>query len=285
MSEGSGWLARALTRSEEDVSSEPRTEAHRTLRAKALDWLATFNIFQGDLDSAQARFEESLALFRELEDTGWIAEVLGDFGMFFQMRGDYARASDCLEESLALRRELGHIGAIAWSLNFLGTLAYTQGHIGRAGDLWEESLALFREPGDTLGIASVLPHLAMAALDQGDYGWASVHLVESLTRLREMGERLQIVHTLEVFACLAAVQGQRSEDTQPRLLRAARIFGAAAALRETLHTPVLPFLRDSYERGVTTLRAQLDEATFNAYWAEGRAMTLEQAVAYALSEN
>ena len=119
----------------------------------------------------------------------------------------------------------------------------------------------------------------MVAVDQGDYDQAHRRLTESLTLLRELGERWQSVHTLEVFACLATVKRQ-----QPSLLRAARIFGAAEVLRETLGALSLTFQRHFNERGVAALRVQLDDASLTGAWAEGRAMTLDQVVAYALSD-
>ncbi len=72
-------------------------------------------------------------------------------------------------------------------------------------------------------------------------------------------------------------------DSESRLLRSARIFGAAERLRDISGALVLSFQGRSYERGVATLRAQLDQALLAESWAEGRSMTLNEAVAYALS--
>jgi DNA-binding NarL/FixJ family response regulator len=60
--------------------------------------------------------------------------------------------------------------------------------------------------------------------------------------------------------------------------RAAGLFGAAEALREALHAPLAPIARADYERDVAAARAQVDGPTWKAAWAEGRAMTMEQAV-------
>ena len=282
LSEGSGWLARMLKRHEVGISSGSPTAANHALRARALNWLGVFGVFQGNLDAAQPQNEESLALFRELGDTAATAEVLSDLGMLFQMRGAYEQADGVLEESLTLFRELGNTCGIAWGLFFLGTLAYTRDQAQRAGTLWEESLILMRAEDDKLGIAAVLAHLAMVLLDQHDYGRAGAHLVEGLTLLRQLGERYQIVHTLEVFAWLTLVQEQLVDDMGSSLLSAVRIFGATEVLRQTLSIPMLPIYRRLYQRGIAVAQAQLDDAAFAAAWAEGRAMTLEQALAYAL---
>jgi hypothetical protein len=66
--------------------------------------------------------------------------------------------------------------------------------------------------------------------------------------------------------------------------KAARLFGASEALREALGTPLPGSYRANYERNLSSMRKQLDEASVAAAWAEGRAMTMEQAIAYALAE-
>jgi hypothetical protein len=65
---------------------------------------------------------------------------------------------------------------------------------------------------------------------------------------------------------------------QGHLERAARLYGAVTALRETLHTPLRPIWRAEMDRAVTAARAALGEEAFAAAWAQGRAMTLEEAV-------
>jgi hypothetical protein len=66
--------------------------------------------------------------------------------------------------------------------------------------------------------------------------------------------------------------------------KAARVFGAAEALREAIGAPVPPVERPDYDRAVAAARARLGEVAFSSGWAEGRAMTLEQAMSYALKE-
>ncbi|MEO8606292.1 MAG: tetratricopeptide repeat protein [Chloroflexota bacterium] len=279
--EGSAWLRDAMTRQGTGILAAK----DRTLRARALDWLGVFSQLQGNLDNAQLLHEESLALFQELEDPAGIIEAMADYGILFVQQGDHERASTLLNESLTLSRELGQTGSIAASLLFLGCLAYSQGLITRAVTLWEESLVLCRADDNTWVIATLLAYLATAALERSEYHQAHIQLAESLTLLWELGERWQIVHTLEVFACLGSVQRQQTEGAQPSLLHAAHIFGMAEVLRETISAPVLRFQQDFKERGVAALRTQLDEASFAVAWAEGRAMTLEQAVAYALDQS
>jgi hypothetical protein len=95
--------------------------------------------------------------------------------------------------------------------------------------------------------------------------------------LEEVGDKEVISYTLEVFAALIAVEGEPE--------RAARLYGAAEALREVIGAPLPPNERPRYEREVAAARAQLDEERFRAAWAEGRAMSMEEAISYALEGN
>jgi hypothetical protein len=67
-------------------------------------------------------------------------------------------------------------------------------------------------------------------------------------------------------------------------LRRAQFFAAAQTLREAITSPIPPTDRVQYDANVAAVRAQLDETTFQRAWAEGRAMMVEQAIAYALNE-
>lgn len=95
------------------------------------------------------------------------------------------------------------------------------------------------------------------------------NVVEGLTLLHELGECWQSILALEVGAGLAAAQAHQRADAEPARCRAARIFGAAEALRETLGAPLLSMYQAHYQRGVAAIRAQFDEVTFAAAWAVG----------------
>ncbi|HEU5102048.1 MAG TPA: tetratricopeptide repeat protein, partial [Roseiflexaceae bacterium] len=282
LSEGREWLAYAVSRTEAGGASGPSTVAHCALRAKALKQFAQLAHRQGDLDAARSALQQSLALFQELGDTKEIASALSLLGMQFQMQGEYRRAEALLAESLTLAREIGDTHRISWCLFFLGTVAYAEGNVRQAGEVWEESLTRLRAQGDSWGIALLLTHIGMVAVDQGDYARVGAYLAEGLTLLRELGDRWQTALALEACASLAA-QTQRDGHAQMGALRAARLFGAVEMFRETLGAPLLPIYRDHYQRGLAAARALLDQAAFAAAWEEGRAMTLEQAIAEALA--
>ncbi len=113
--------------------------------------------------------------------------------------------------------------------------------------------------------------LAQVVTAQGDNARSQSLYEEGIAVARKAGNRQTIAFGLECFASVVAVQGQ--------LAWAARLWGAAEALRESIGAPIPPVERSAYESSVTATRAQLGEKPFAAAWAEGRLITPEQALA------
>jgi len=191
-------------------------------------------------------------------------------------QGDYEQAQVYLEESLARFRELGIKWGIAYALGNLGRAALCRGDLARANALIEESMALCRELGDKDSIAECLVRLGGVAIAQGEVERALALYRESLTLYHSVGDRAGVAECLkELGMALFTRMGQSA--------RAARLLGAAEVLREAAQASLVLDECFTYERTVATIRAQLDEAVFAREWGEGRAMTIEQAVACALS--
>nr|PZN48829.1 MAG: hypothetical protein DIU68_21055 [Chloroflexota bacterium] len=284
LTEGRTWLTDGLAGMQPAGPTALSVDDYKSLRSTALNKVGLIHQWQGNLDAALPYHEESVALCRELGDRAGLATALGFYGMLFVLREDVEQAGPLLQEALALWRALNNLHGISQITFYLGALAYVEGNLYLADQYWSESLDGMYAVGDMWVAATIAAHHAMIALDRGEYELAHARLVESLTLLQDLGEQWQIVHTLEVSACLAVFRGQESAEPHAYLLRAARIFGAAEKLRETLDAPVLSFQRRSYERGLAALRAQLEEPVLQVAWGEGRKMTLEQAVEQALVE-
>lgn len=157
----------------------------------------------------------------------------------------------------------------------LGNVRYRQGDVAEAQRLLEENLKLRRGQNDRRGIAYALGGLALIARAQGDLARAKALYVESLTLRQQQRDRQSITWCLIGMGGLAVELGQ--------YVRAARIFGAVDAVRNMIGIVLtLDELRD-YQRDLADLRTALGEATFTEAWAEGRALTLEQAVTEALT--
>ena len=229
---------------------------------------------QGDCAHACALYEESLALYRELDDTYGIANALLNLGHGLAPQGEYARATSALEQSLELSRKMGDRHSIAIALSDLGIVADLQGEYARAAGLHEESLSLSRELGNRHGIAGSLGNLGLIAFRQGHNRRAVALLQESLTLNRDLGTRGEVAQVLECLAWAAVVY------EQPR--RAARLGGAAEALRQSLSMPLRADLQAGHEAAAQAMRATLGEAALAAAWAEGCVLPLDSAVDLAL---
>jgi len=204
-----------------------------------------------------------------------MAASLNVLGEVVLDQGDYAAARAYQEEALVIQRQIGDRRGIALSLNNLGHAVLEQGDDGLAKTLLEESLAIRRELGDLQGIADSLTNLGIVARAQGDHNVARKLFEESLAIRRELGDKRGIANSLDGFASLAASEGQPAQ--------AARLWGATEALREAIGAPMPPGERGRYEVRVVTAREALGETVFTVAREEGRAMTLEQAVDYALT--
>jgi non-specific serine/threonine protein kinase len=233
---------------------------------------------EGDYPVAMARHEESLAIWRALGDQKGIARTLMALGNVVYSQGDEVAAESLYEQSLAIERELGDQLAIAIVLNNLGMVAALYRHdYAAARPLHEEALALRRELGDRRGIAGSLTNLGTVAFEQGDYPSSRALLTESLAMRRDLADRLGMAESLEALAGLAFASGLPEPG--------ARLCGHAARLRDEMGSPLPPWERLGYDRRIAAARASFgNDAAFDRAWQEGHAMTLDQALEYALQE-
>jgi tetratricopeptide (TPR) repeat protein len=156
----------------------------------------------------------------------------------------------------------------------LGYEYLLEGDHERATALNEEAAALLRERGHRGVLQYALDNLGWAALLRGDHERARKLHEESFALARELGNREIAAESLEGLACTAGARGEAG--------RAAKLFGAAEALREAVgywQEPRERALREPYLRAV---RSQIDEASWEPLFAEGQAMTFEEAAEYAL---
>jgi non-specific serine/threonine protein kinase len=313
LGEGRRWLEEALMKS---------SRAPTAARARALHRVSWLALLQGNLDRAEEASEEGLGLEGvELLRTGGgdsiAAELQRVLGMVVGTRGELERETELLEESLALSREAGSLRGVAVSLFILGISWRARGDPERATRLLEEALTMVRETGDQALIASVLTHLGYTSLLQGNLDRATAISEEAAVMLREQNHRAYLADVLVNLGWVTLLRGDSgraralfaeslglrrevgNEDAVPETLnglacaegvrgeaeRAATLFGTAEALRETMDYQQESGERMLQEPYLVAARSQLDEAAWETAWKEGKAMGLEEAVEYALSED
>lgn len=235
---------------------------------------------QGDSVAAQALYLESLEIYRELNSTRNIAQALYNLGILaFDLAvgtDDFAAVRPLLEEAITRFDELGDTRGRSYALNALGNLFIEIQDYPAAQAIHEENLEIARQLNDPLLIADAQAMLGLAMSRQGDYSAASSLLKEALALRLEMGDKRNAAIALTATASVFAAQGHG--------VRAARLWGAIEALRETLGFPLRPRQQAEHEKAVSQARDASDGVQFTAAWAAGRVLTWEQAVNRALSD-
>ncbi len=268
------WSARAYQREGHRYAEEAleKGDALSTnMRAKALCVKAAMSYGLDTPGRTMRLFEQSAALFRQAEDKSGLAEALGGVGFMALQQGEVEQAMVFLGEGLALYRELGDKRGISDALIHLGMVLLNQEDHARATRYFEEALALAREIGSRHSEYGSLYNLALMARVRGEPERALRLYAEGLTLAAEVGDKVDIAYCLERLADLAASKGEPE--------RAARLFGASEALLEAVGVSLGVQAQDLdlQECAFEGLRSQLGETSLEALWAEGRAMTLEEA--------
>jgi tetratricopeptide (TPR) repeat protein len=230
-------------------------------------------IEEGQYEQARALLSQSLLLYQELGDAqrlDWVRYLQAR--LLFVWQQDQALARQLAEQSLVHFRQRGDTPFSVYPLGLLGLIHLEQGELETARPLLEESLAL----GKRTGVETDAAHLALGFAQlltlQGDAVSARHLYQENLTLLFECNVyKEDIAGSLEGLAALEVGQGEP--------LQAARLWGAAEALREAIGAPMHPVHRPSYAQARAHACAQAGEQAFHLAWAEGRGMTPEQAFA------
>jgi predicted ATPase/DNA-binding SARP family transcriptional activator len=244
--------------------------------ARILDRLGTVSRHQGELDRAETYYSESLSLFRQHGDLVNASIVLSNLGEVCHQQGRVDRAAELFEEALRLQRELDLPDGVAFDLTNLARVCLDLGEHERAAALSAQAVRIFRDMGNRLGLAGALAVLGLIETARDDPAQGAAYLRESLRLLAALDERSAMPEHLEYLAA-ALVRDDRAE-------RAARLLGAAAALRERIDAPASSADREAVARTVDLARGALGEDRAKQAFAAGRALTLDAALAEALDD-
>ena len=191
-------------------------------------------------------------------------------------RGDFAGAAERAAEAAAAARAAGEPWLECFSLSYFAYEALFAGDIDRAGHLHEEGLALARAQGELWGIGIILYDLALLRVVQHRHAEARALCREGIALGRQFGDRRAIAWHLGVLAGADAAEG--------RALRAARLRGAMDGLLDSIGTEVQPTYNDVDWRSSTSApcKHDLGADAYQQALADGRAMSLSQAIDYAM---
>jgi len=181
------------------------------------------------------------------------------------------------EECLRLARAAGDPWLVSVAMRTVAVVASLSGDSPTALRLFDECIGMMRKVGDRWGLSYTLVGLSHEYLRSGQIDRAKLQLDESLTLAREIASKTSMAIVLLGYAGWAAACGHPA--------RAAQLIGAADGVLASINARWWPTEQFAYDFITTMIRALLDAATWDAAYAEGRALTLDHAIAYALKED
>ena len=220
--------------------------------------------------------QEALTIFtKEVNDPWGLGMAYLSMARIASTKGDLGEKQKYIGKLQELIGEssLSYQGGLLFLV--MGMDESARGNYGSAKQFLKDGLNVFKPlkyKHFELAASSELGHIARHT---GDLQQASQIYSETILGWKDLGNRGAIAHELECFAFIAIAQEE--------LQRALKLLGAAEALREKAQSPMTDHERIEYDQAVAQVRALLNASDVNSLWVDGRAMPMEQAIAYALS--
>jgi predicted ATPase/DNA-binding CsgD family transcriptional regulator len=249
-----------------------RSDNAKFWTASALNLLAEVALHSGQLDEAEARADEALAVARPAADLWNEGYAAGTLAAAAALRGQLDRSRDLAEQALAITNQIDQQWGSARALLGLGDLARLTAQSDQARQRYTDALAILREINATPEIARCLAGLGRVAIGQGDLASAGRYFGDSLELSQSAGSRIGVIRGLDAFAALATEQGD--------LKSAVRLAASAAALRDEAGLPPAPASRAGR---VMEAAAGLGDQVISDLWAEGSALSSDEAICAALA--
>jgi predicted ATPase/class 3 adenylate cyclase/DNA-binding CsgD family transcriptional regulator len=263
--EGRGWLERALARRSRD--SLPG--------CKALAGLAWITHTQRDADAARRAIDLAVPMSGGVGNRWWESWVLHVKGRIAYFDGDSITARELALESLAAARDAESPWLEAWAIHLLGLSAHISGDFDQALQYYEDALRIRTEIGFVEGVTICLLLMALAKYRQGRLREALADLRNGLEEVRGLVGFWSIGTGLAYAAAVAAALDQTE--------RATRLLGAMQAMSNLTGAMPIPMADVLINETTDRIRANVTEAAYQQALAEGQRMTLDEAIAEALS--
>ena len=239
--------------------------------------LLDLSLYDNDLPRAIAYAERAISLFRQLKDWAGLAGSLGRAGELVKKHGHIQLAEEYMTESLFLSRQLNFRWLLMTGLNLKGQIAFSRGDYEQARLNMQESIAISRIIGHRMLYLWGRARLGYIILRQGDMLEARAIFSETIQDFKTDHIEIGVVYTLEGLARLSVLAGNPDQAT--------RLIGWADATRKKIGDSRPPIEQKDVDQDEAACRLALGEAAFSQAYEVGQAMTLEQAVAYALEAN
>ncbi len=248
-----------------------RTTENRTGEARALLFLS---FCASTLPERYRLNEESLTLFREIEDRMGIADAISELGGAANVGKEYARSQRYMAEALSLYRQLKKPRRIARTLHNMSYHAFLRGDYATAKELELEALQGHREMGDRLGELIDLQSLAWSCYYLGEFTDALAYCEASLSIQREVWRKQEFATSLTLLADIAYHHQE--------FRRMVSLSAAADNFARRYGLDITSGRREPLEPMLAMAQESLGTALFSRSWEKGASMTLEEALAFAL---
>ncbi len=260
-------------------------------RAKALSEMARLACLQNEQFQAVELAEESITLWRQLDDSRGLATALFHRGWPAIALGDFDVAKHLYEQGLQLLSSTDDEWLYAQFLFYLGTIAGFTNDFEQMRSFYGQSLALFEQIGDKSAIADLLGDKSAIAdllkdeggmmTLEGKYTEAVTNLVKSIKMSYELGHKHYITSALGLLGFAVGLREQ--PDPHSASLRAAQLWGAADGRHHvTGFTPWSSNLSAAQE-AIILIRNRVDTLSWKTAWKAGKAMNEEQVIALVCS--
>jgi predicted ATPase/class 3 adenylate cyclase len=248
----------------------PDDDSDLHARLKAVEAAGGIAYWRSDVDTERKFYEHALDLAKRIGDKGLIANALYNLSFPFAQAGEEDAARSYMMQSVSLFEEIGDSPGLARAYWGLGSNAFITGEYEAAQQYFDRALEESRKAGDEFQAAWTLFTSGESSLRQKDRERARASLTQALKLFSAVGDLSGIVFCLESFAELAVLD----HDDE----RAAVLEGAAGALRDSTGVE----LRDWTQQKGEQLRPDLSEEEYDRARVRGEALTVEEAMAYAL---
>jgi tetratricopeptide (TPR) repeat protein len=267
---------------------------------------------QGDFRQTQRFGEQFLDAAQKLGDAPMTIRALSLLGMRAALQGAYADAHACYDKSLALAQRIGYDMGVAVAHQQMGYLAVYEGNCAQAVTLFTEALTMVRKLGNEPRVIWILGGLGEAYYYGSDYSQAQAWFTEQLVFVRRQAEEDQLAHGFALYGLGIAALAQQQEESaleylteslvirrangdqygvlqclealarlrleQRQAARAIRLVGYTASQRATIGTPYHPIEQPVMAKMIAAAQAQLDPTAYATLYAEGQALSLDQAI-------
>lgn len=248
-------------------------------RARALGKMGLVARGKGDLEYASKLFNEYLSCCEELDDKKGIADALLNLADLARSQGMYDLSEEYYIRILNIGYELGYKYIIARTLKDLGEIYRYKGNFNKANELYNESLSVLLENGDYHGeLPWVYRNMAEVEMQLKNYLKAEELYNKSL-QLRREYKLHTLMYVFLVFEGLASIASELEQQE-----RAARLFGAAEKLLEITGRLISKHDMMEYERRLARFIDKIKNTGLARFMDEGRLMSLENTLDYALEK-